>query len=234
MNITVYKFDPSVDSKPYYISGTIEYKEDMTALQALIDFHENVAPVNFDYSCAARLCGRCAMLVNGQPHLICATKIEDGDYTFEPLPGYPVVRDLVVDKSAADRELEKIYRRVKVEPYTAEQALGPVEFDYEYRDLMYPLEFCTRCGSCTSVCPVHAQKPNEYVGPMAMIATAYRHLDPLDQGDRLMEATGAGLFHCIECGTCTAACAQLDILHVELFKLLKDRARERGIAPSYA
>ena len=67
MKITVCKYDPSTDEAPYYIEGEIAYKDNMTALQSLVDFHENVAPVSFDYSCGCRLCGRCAMLLNGAP-----------------------------------------------------------------------------------------------------------------------------------------------------------------------
>ena len=64
MKLNVFKFDPSTDAAPYYVSGEIEYVENMTGLAALMRFDEQVAHVNFDHSCRARACGRCAMAIN--------------------------------------------------------------------------------------------------------------------------------------------------------------------------
>ena len=234
MKVSVYKFDPSKDKEPYYVHGEVPYKEDMTALEILQYFHENIAAINFDYSCACRLCGRCAMTINGVPGLACVIRAEDKDYTFEPLHNYPVIRDLIVDKSSMDDRLSSIYHRVRIEDLTAENYDEPRKFDYAHRDDLYAMEYCARCGACTAACPIASSKPDEYMGPMAMIAFAYRHLDPFDQGDRVLEAVSNGLFYCIECGMCDTVCSQQDIHHVDLFRMLKDEARARDIVPSYA
>lgn len=84
--VQVFKFDPSTDAASYYVSGEIEYVANMTGLAALIRFDEQVAHVNFDHSCRARACGRCAMAVNGEPALICPHFLEEGEHAFEPLP----------------------------------------------------------------------------------------------------------------------------------------------------
>ena len=57
MKVTVYKFNPATDAEPYYVSGEVPYTKDMSALHALKLFNENVAQVNYDYSCRGRLCG---------------------------------------------------------------------------------------------------------------------------------------------------------------------------------
>ena len=235
MKITVCKFDPAVDANPYYVSGEVPFTENMTALRALKYFDENVEHVNYDISCRGRICGRCAMMLDGVPTLVCTHKLEDGNHTFEPLAGYPVYCDLIVDKHALDDRLTGIYHRVKIEPYDAESVKTNEKNGEPAKwHTLYEMEYCCRCGVCASACPVHSDFPDRYLGPAGMLAIAYRYLDPLDQGDRLMEAVSNGLYHCIMCGTCDDVCPQEDIKHLEAWQMLRDAAEARGIKPSYA
>lgn len=235
MKWTVYKFNPATDAKPYYVTGEVPYTKDMSALHALKYFNENIEHVNYDYSCRGRLCGRCAMLLNGEPTLICTKRLEDQDYTIEPLPGYPVIRDLIVDKKTLDDNLTAIYNRIRVEPFNAETIKADRS---KYPDDMmwetYGAEFCARCGVCNVSCPAMAAHPGEYIGPAGMLAIAYRYMDPLDQGDRVMQAVSGGLYHCIMCGKCDEVCAHHDIKHLNAWNRLREAAEERGIVPSYA
>jgi len=233
MKITVFKFDPSTDAEPYYISGEVPYKEKMSAMEALVYFHENIAAVNFDFSCACRLCGRCAMMLDGEPCMICVTPIEDKDHTFEPLKGFTVVRDLVVNKDTFADQLTGIFDRVRLEPFTPETII-PKNYDDSTTKMLYAMEFCGRCGVCNAACPVLAAKGNEFIGPAGLLAIAYRHIDQLDQGDRVLEAVSKGLFHCIQCGKCDEVCAQQDIDHAAAWKILRKAAEKRGLKPSYA
>lgn len=236
MKITVYKFNPATDAEPYYVSGEVPYIKDMSALHALKLFNENVAQVNYDYSCRGRLCGRCAMMLNGEPTLICTKRLaEDRDYTFEPLPGFPVFRDLIVDKHPLDDRITAISQRIRIEPFTAETMKADMtKYTDEIMWMTYGAEFCARCGVCNVGCPAKAAHPNDFIGPAGMLAIAYRHMDPLDQGDRVMEAVSNGLYHCIMCGKCDQLCAHHDVKHIEAWKMLRAAAEERGIVPSYA
>jgi len=231
MKITVYKFNPATDAEPYYVSGEVPYTKDMSALHALKLFNENVAQVNYDYSCRGRLCGRCAMMVNGEPTLICTKRLaEDRDYTFEPLPGFPVYRDLIVDKSRAHAKLAQVYERVRIEPIDA-ATLNT--FDMTHHDDILDMEHCCRCQVCTAGCPVKAIDPS-YIGPSQMLAIAYRHFDPYDQADRLVEAVQGGLWKCTLCGTCDQNCGAIEIEHVEIWKKLRAEAEARGLKPANA
>ena len=235
MKITVFKYDPAFDAEPYYVTGEVPYTENMSALHALKLFSETVEHVNYDISCRGRICGRCAMLLDGEPTLVCTNKLEDGDHTFEPLPGYPVLRDLIVDKHALDDQLTAIYDRVRIDDYTVDDYRIAEKHGEPTRwQTIHTIEYCSRCGVCSAACPVMAMNPDGYVGPARMLANAYRYMDPYDQGDRLMDAVSDGLFRCIMCGKCDEVCAHEDIEHVEAWQMLRDAAEARGIVPKYA
>ena len=100
MKITVTRFDPSQDA----VSLRAEHSkcpiaDNITALEALMHIYENEEPIAFDYSCHGRSCGRCAMMVDGEPKLACITPLTDGAHDIAPLEGYPVLHDLIVDKT---------------------------------------------------------------------------------------------------------------------------------------
>lgn len=100
MKISVQKYNPSVDAEPYFGTYEIEHTEHMTLLEALVVINDTIEPIAFDYSCRGRVCGRCAMTLNGTPCLACVTLVEDaGKNEVTPLKHFPVVRDLIVDKT---------------------------------------------------------------------------------------------------------------------------------------
>ena len=93
---------------------------------------------------------------------------------------------------------------------------------------------CMRCGMCNAACPVFQAMPDKYVGPAFMLATYYRHLDPYDQSDRVLEAVSNGLYRCIQCGMCDTVCQRYEIDHASAWKALRKAAEERGLVPKYA
>ena len=96
MKISVQKYNPSVDAEPYFGTYEIEHTAHMTLLEALVVINDTIEPIAFDYSCRGRVCGRCAMTLNGTPCLACVTLVEDaGKNEVTPLKHFPVVRDLI-------------------------------------------------------------------------------------------------------------------------------------------
>lgn len=232
MKISILKYDPASDPAPYYIEHEVPYKDLMTVLEVITWVHEECEPVSFDYSCHGRECGRCSVMLDGSPVLACCTFVDDSDHVIEPLSGMPVIRDLVVNRSEFDRHLSDVYRRVRIEP-VREDEVANVQVA-ERSEVIYDMSNCTRCGVCQAACPVFDETPGEYVGPAVMLATAYRDLDPYDQGDRVLEAVQNGLYRCILCGRCDEVCPRVEIRHVEAWNRLRAEADERGIKPSYA
>ena len=81
----------------------------MTLPEALVVINDTIEPIAFDYSCRGRVCGRCAMTLNGTPCLACVTLVEDaGKNEVTPLKHFPVVRDLIVDKTKVTDKVSRI------------------------------------------------------------------------------------------------------------------------------
>ncbi len=236
MKISIWKYNPSVDAAPYLVSGEVPYKDKMTVLETLIYFNENVEFVAHDYNCHGRQCGRCSLMMDGVPVLACATPITDADHEFAPLKGFPVLRDLIVDKRDYDEELSRLYNRIRVDELE-EEDLTKFEVEGDIKETAATLwnnTNCMRCGMCNASCPVFTAMPDKYVGPAFMLATYYRYLDPYDQSDRVMEAVSNGLYRCIQCGMCDTVCQRYEIDHASAWKALRKAAEERGLVPKYA
>lgn len=172
MKITVTRFDPSQDAAPYDQTFEVPFTDKMTALEALMYIYENEEPIAFDYACHGRSCGRCAMMVDGEPKLACITPLTDMAHDIAPLEGYPVLHDLIVDKTQRHLATSARYNRVRFDDLNRDEIN---QFDMESQEKVYSIEWCTRCGRCSSVCPA-MQTSADYVGPMTMLATAYRYL----------------------------------------------------------
>jgi len=227
MNLTITHYDPSKDTAPYEVTYEVPLidAEYTTLLQALVYVHENLAPLSFDYICRGRMCGRCAMMLDGNPVLACVTPIDDGDHKVEPLAGLPVVKDLIVDKSQVQARIAETYKRVRIAPLTEEDLQTYNMADYEE---LFGIQYCARCQVCTAGCPAQQTDPS-YIGPSHMLAVAFRHFDPYDQADRLVEAVQGGLWSCIMCGKCDENCDQLEIDHLKIWQKLRDDATARGL-----
>lgn len=229
MKLIIKRYDPAKDAAPYDVEYEVPVNgEYMTLLEGLMYIYENCDPIAFDFACRGRLCGRCAMMMDGEPVLACVEPLKEGTHTVEPLTGQPVVRDLIVDKSRAHARLAETYNRVRVSPIEEEEFQT---FDMQHNDDLKDMEHCCRCQVCTAGCPAKQANP-DYVGPSQMVAIAFRHFDPYDQGDRIVEAVQGGLWDCLMCGKCDEYCNALEIDHLGIWQKLRDEAEARGLKPA--
>ena len=144
------------DSKPYWQSfsyngplhvtvsavlDAINYTDD------LFDVEGNPAPrIKWECGCMQAVCGGCAMIINGTPALACNTfvdKVTKGDLTLEPLSKFPVVADLVVDRSI-------IYDNLNRAGAYLESLSVSNKKEHEHQ---YSVAKCLKCGLCLEVCP---------------------------------------------------------------------------------
>ncbi|MDR0513975.1 MAG: 4Fe-4S dicluster domain-containing protein [Coriobacteriaceae bacterium] len=230
--ISIMKHDPSLNEKP--AKKTYEVPDDpefapMTALKALHYINRYLEPVAYDYNCRRGTCGRCAMMIDGQPRLACLFPLS-GSHTLEPLFGFPVVRDLVVDKGEAYARFVNSNHSIKT--LGPKQVLKPIPFKH-WEEKIYPLNSCRECMSCYASCQSwHLfNRKGSYAGPGAMQQIYLRHIDTEDKMDRIEQAVFSGLFECVQCGTCTQVCPAL-IPGSENIKAMMDEAEARGLKPA--
>ena len=101
--------------------------------------------IAFRQSCLQKKCGACAMLINGRPALACATRLADlGDHIrLEPLKKFPVIEDLIVDRSIMSENLKQLNACLESEAIVNEKR----------NELSYEASRCLQCGCCLEVCP---------------------------------------------------------------------------------
>jgi succinate dehydrogenase / fumarate reductase, iron-sulfur subunit len=167
---------------PHWVDTfSLEPRKGMNLLEALFRIQdEQDGTLSFRYSCRGAVCGSCAMKVNGEVVLACRTRVEallGKPASIEPLPYFPVLRDLLVDMSTFFEHYREIEPYLHGEPVPSDQEYF---MDEEKQKEIDPYTNCILCGICFGVCPAFERDP-KYLGP-AMLAKAYRFLiDPRDK-----------------------------------------------------
>jgi succinate dehydrogenase / fumarate reductase iron-sulfur subunit len=118
---------------------------------------KKVAPVAWDCNCLEEVCGACTMVINGRVRQACTALVDQlladhpGQIELRPMTKFPVVRDLVVDRSRMFASLTKIKAWVPVDSYLH---LGPgMRHSQEDQQIAYALSKCMTCGCCLEACP---------------------------------------------------------------------------------
>ncbi len=213
----IFRYQPDKDKKPYYKEYEIEIEDGWTVLDALNHIHWYVdGTLAYRRACRSEICGSCAMRINGKNRLACKTQIKtlgSGTIKIEPLPGLPIIKDMVVDMDPFFRNLEKVKPYfIKYSPLPEEEQLQTPE----ERDLINEAAMCILCGACTTSCPSFWANP-DYLGPAALLK-AYRFIfDSRDEGgkERLEIINDRnGLWRCHAIFNCTEACPKnINITH---------------------
>ncbi|MEY3210480.1 MAG: hypothetical protein RIT28_961 [Pseudomonadota bacterium] len=195
---------------------------DMSMLEMLDVLNDRLeskgeAPIAFDHDCREGICGACGFMINGVAHgpekeiTVCQTHMrsfKDGDeLTLEPwrAMAFPVMRDLMVDRSAFDRIIQA-GGYVSVRTGSAPEA-NATPVMKEHADLAFEAAACIGCGACVAACPNAA----------AMLFTSAKvsHLGLLPQGeperdkramDMVAQMDKEGFGHCTNHGECEAVC----------------------------
>ncbi len=181
MKFKVYRYNPEKDAKPYMQDFDVELKSsDRMLLDAILRLKEQDDTLSLRKSCREGVCGSDGMNINGKNGLACITPLLGLKEPVElrPLPGLPVIRDLIVDMS----QFFKQYHSVT--PYLVNDTVAPEKERLqspEDREELNGLYECILCACCSTSCPSFWWNPDKFVGPAGLLQ-AYRFIaDTRDQ-----------------------------------------------------
>ncbi|MCJ2562501.1 MAG: succinate dehydrogenase iron-sulfur subunit [Candidatus Thermoplasmatota archaeon] len=205
----VFRFSPEKDRKPRYVDYNIEDTCGLTVLDALKLIKTDMDPsLSFRHSCRSAICGSCAVSINGKNMLACNTQVDalgKSRVVVEPLPGYPVINDLVVDFAPFFGQ----YR--SVQPYLVSKTAPPEKEriqSVEARKKYDAPAQCIMCAACTTSCPI-VWTDDKYLGPAALTKVWRFVADSRDDitDERLaMVNNEYGIWRCHTMFRCAEAC----------------------------
>ena len=212
MQVSIYRYNPDAEQDPSMQDYTVDLPEgrDLMVLDLLELVKQQDSTVSYRRSCREGVCGSDGMNMNGTNGLACITPVSEiakgGKLVLRPLPGLPVMRDLVVDMTQFYKQYEKIQPYViNNDPPPAQERLQTPEERAEL-DGLYE---CILCACCTTSCPSFWWNPEKFIGPAGLLQ-AYRFL--ADSRDTATEERLADLddpfsvFRCRGIMNCVSVC----------------------------
>ncbi|ATY84324.1 succinate dehydrogenase iron-sulfur subunit [Kyrpidia spormannii] len=205
------------DSKPYDEEFEVPYRPNMNVIACLMEIQRNpvnakgepVSPVVWESNCLEEVCGACSMVINGKPRQACTALVDqlEQPIRLQPMRTFPVVRDLVVDRSRMFEALKKIKAWIPIDG-TYDLGPGPRMPERE-RQWAYELSKCFTCGCCVEACP-NVNEKTSFMGPFAISQVRLFNTHPtgkMHREERLEAMMGEGGIH--ECGNaqnCVQVC----------------------------
>lgn len=211
LNVEVYRYNPETDKEPYMKNYQVDTGgKDLMVLDVLETLKAEDPSLAFRRSCREGVCGSDGMNISGKNALACVTPLSESvrknKLVLRPLPGLPVIRDLVIDMSLFYEQYKKI------EPYLQNNTPAPAierlqsPEDREKLDGLYE---CILCACCSTSCPSYWWNPDKFIGPAGLLQ-AYRFLaDSRDTAtdDRLAKLDDPySVFRCHSIQNCVDVC----------------------------
>lgn len=178
MQVSVYRYNPDADATPRMQDVQVEIPagRDLMVLDVLELMKDKDPSLTYRRSCREGVCGSDGINMNGKNGLACITPVSSvakrGKLVLRPLPGLPVVRDLVVDMGQFYKQYEKI------EPYLQNDTPAPEQERLQSpaeREKLDGLYECILCACCSTSCPSFWWNPDKFIGPAGLLQ-AYRFL----------------------------------------------------------
>lgn len=211
LQVSIYRYNPETDQEPFMQDFQLDTGgKDLMVLDVLELLKAQDPTLVFRRSCREGVCGSDGININGKNGLACITPLSECGGTqrlvLRPLPGLPVIRDLVIDMSLFYKQYEKVKPYlVNDEPPPAIERLQSPE-ERAHLDGLYE---CILCACCSTACPSFWWNPDRFIGPSGLLQ-AYRFL--IDSRDTATEERLADLddpfsvFRCHGIQNCVSVC----------------------------
>jgi succinate dehydrogenase / fumarate reductase iron-sulfur subunit len=207
----------SADSAPYTEEFAVPYRPNMNVISALMEIRrtpvnaegKETTPIAWDMNCLEEVCGACSMVINGKPRQSCTALIDqlEQPIKLEPMKTFPVVRDLVIDRSRMFDSLKKVKAWIPIDG-TYDLGPGPRMAETK-RQWAYELSKCMTCGVCLEACP-NVNSGSEFIGPAPLSQVRLFNAHPtgeMNQAERLETIMGdGGLANCGNSQNCVQSC----------------------------
>lgn len=212
MKVSVYRYSPETDEVPRMQDYDVQLPEgkDLMVLDVMELLKAQDPSLTYRRSCREGVCGSDGVNMNGKNGLACITPVSEvakkDKLVLRPLPGLPVIRDLVIDMSQFYRQYEKIRPYlINDQPAPAQERLQSPE-DRAKLDGLYE---CILCACCSTACPSFWWNPEKFIGPAGLLQ-AYRFLaDSRDTAtaERLADLDDPfSVFRCRGIMNCVSVC----------------------------
>ncbi|MHA2233568.1 MAG: succinate dehydrogenase/fumarate reductase iron-sulfur subunit [Candidatus Hodarchaeales archaeon] len=214
VTLRIKRSDPGNGIKPYWQNFQVECAPENSILEVVLRIIcEQDGSIAIRYNCRGAVCGSCAILINNEYCLACRTLVKDfakgKDILLEPLPHFPVIRDLACDFTSFISQVNSVKPHQIAESsgdFSAENLQSP----HDHRKITKSVVDCILCGCCHSSCPMVWTNPN-FVGPIALAKAHRFNVDTREsregKGARLQIIDSEdGLWRCHTSLNCTEVC----------------------------
>jgi len=205
------------DERAHWEEFELQYRPSMNVIICLRDIAEKpvtrngkeTTPVSYEANCLEEVCGACALLINGYPRQACSALVDNlkKPITLAPLEKFPLVRDLVVDRSVMFESLKRMKCWIPIDG-TYPLGEGP-RMAPELQEIGYPLSRCISCGNCLEICPKVNEHSN-FVGAAIISQVRLFNLHPtgaMNKKERLEALMGpGGIQDCDNAQNCVKVC----------------------------
>lgn len=216
----------------YWETFAIPHRPNLNIISCLMDIRKNpvtkdgkqTTPPVWDMNCLEQVCGICTMVINGRARQSCSALVDNLEHpiTLEPMSKFPVVRDLVVDRSQMFNHLKRVHAWVELDG-SYDLGAGP-RLSQEEAQERYAYSRCMTCGCCLEACPQYHD--DNYIGPQAIAQVRLFNMHPTGKAtrdDRLEAIMGDdGITNCGNSQNCVKACP----MNIPLTRAIYEENRE--------
>jgi succinate dehydrogenase / fumarate reductase iron-sulfur subunit len=208
--------------KQYWEEFELEWTPLANVISALMDIQKNpvnrqgqkVTPVVWEAGCLEEVCGSCSMLINGYPRQACTALIEPiiketakSTITLAPFTKFPLVRDLIIDRSIMFENLKKVHAWIDTDG-SHDRGPGP-KISPEKQKILYSLSRCMTCGCCSEACP-QINNHSKFLGPATVSQVRLFNANPIGHTQKALRLRPmmeeGGISDCGNAQNCVRVC----------------------------